>query len=158
MSRSLREFFQLKDGLPESGGPLSASMSSGAILQANKEVSAAKSSRKTCGKYNKFSDELRADIGRYASYHGVAPASRHFTKKLGDKVGESTVRSIRDSYLIEAKRRRVDNVENLDILPHKKRGRPPLLGEALDLKVQQYLRKVRDGGGTVTARIAVAAA
>ena len=150
MSRSLREFFQLKDGLPESGGPLSASMSSGAILQANKEVSAAKSSRKTCGKYNKFSDELRADIGRYASYHGVAPASRHFTKKLGDKVGESTVRSIRDSYLIEAKRRRVDNVENLDILPHKKRGRPPLLGEAL--------RKVRDGGGTVTARIAVAAA
>ena len=72
--------------------------------------------------------------------------------------GESTVRSIRDSYLIEAKRRRVGNVENLDILPHKKRGRPPLLGEALDLKVQQYLRKVRDGGGTVTARIAVAAA
>ena len=91
MSRSLREFFQLKDGLPESGGPFSASMSSAAILQANKEVSAAKSSRKTRGKYNKFSDELRADIRRYASYHGVAPASRHFTKKLGDKLGESTV-------------------------------------------------------------------
>ena len=51
MSRSLREFFQLKDGLPESGGPLSASMSSAAILRANKEVSAAKlkSSRKLVG-------------------------------------------------------------------------------------------------------------
>ena len=40
----------------------------------------------------------------------------------------------------------------------KKRGRPVLLGEVLDTKVQQYLRRVRDGGGVVSARIVMAAA
>ena len=40
----------------------------------------------------------------------------------------------------------------------KKRGRPVLLGETLDKKVQQYLTRVRDGGGVVSARIAMAAA
>ena len=33
-----------------------------------------------------------------------------------------------------------------------------ILGEDLDSKVQKYLRKVRDGGGVVSARIAIAAA
>ena len=44
------------------------------------------------------------------------------------------------------------------ILPEKKRGRSLLLGECLDLQVQKYLMKVREGGGVVSARIAVAAA
>ncbi len=44
------------------------------------------------------------------------------------------------------------------MLPFKKRGRPVLLGEVLDKKVQQYLHRVRDGGGVVSARIAMAAA
>ena len=40
----------------------------------------------------------------------------------------------------------------------KKRGRPVLLGEVLDTKVQQYLRRVREEGGVVSARTAMAAA
>ena len=45
------------------------------------------------------------------------------------------------------------------LLPMKERGRPVLFGEVLDTKVQQYLKKVRKGGGTgvVSARIAMAA-
>lgn len=43
-------------------------------------------------------------------------------------------------------------------LPPKKRGRPVLLGEELDTLVQTYLRKVREGGGAASARIAIAAA
>ena len=39
-----------------------------------------------------------------------------------------------------------------------KRGRPLLLGERLDTMVQKYLKKVREGGGVVTARVAIAAA
>jgi hypothetical protein len=40
----------------------------------------------------------------------------------------------------------------------KPRGRPLLLGQELDAKVQLYLRKLRETGGVVTSRIAMAAA
>lgn len=40
----------------------------------------------------------------------------------------------------------------------KKRGRPLLLGQELDPKVQLYQKNIRDGGGVVSARITVAAA
>ena len=45
--------------------------------------------------------------------------------------------------------------ENVHVLPPKNRGRPVLLGEELDRK---YLTKVREEGGVVSARIAVASA
>ena len=58
------------------------------------------------------------------------------------------------------KRRRCDDESDQDIshLSAKKRGRKVLLGEDLDMKVQLYLRKVREGGGAISARIAMAAA
>ena len=46
----------------------------------------------------------------------------------------------------------------MKVIPFKKRGRPLLLGEELDTEVQYYLKKVREGGGIVTARIAMGAA
>ena len=48
--------------------------------------------------------------------------------------------------------------EHVHVLPPKKRGRPVLIGEELDRKLQQYLTKVREGNGVVSARIAVASA
>ena len=47
--------------------------------------------------------------------------------------------------------------KDITILPLKKHGRPLLLGEALDTKVQVYLQRFREAGGSVTDRIAVAA-
>ena len=44
------------------------------------------------------------------------------------------------------------------MLPPKKRRRAVFLGKDLDRKVQLYLKKVREGGGVVSARIAMAAA
>ena len=55
-------------------------------------------------------------------------------------------------------KRAADDDGDVSLLPMKKRGRPVLLGEVLDTKVQQYLRRVRDGGGVVSARIVMAAA
>lgn len=55
-------------------------------------------------------------------------------------------------------KRAADNDGDVRLLPMKKRGRPLLLGEVLDTRVQQYLRKVREGGDVVSARIAMAAA
>ena len=48
--------------------------------------------------------------------------------------------------------------EDVSVLPPKKRGRPVLLSEELDKKVKQYLLKVREGGGAVSAQIAIASA
>ena len=55
-------------------------------------------------------------------------------------------------------KRAADDDGDVRLLPMKKRRRPVLLGGVLDVKVQQYLRRVREGGGIVSARIAMAAA
>ena len=54
--------------------------------------------------------------------------------------------------------RREEDEADITTLPVSKRGRTVLLGNELDEKVQAYLRRVRDGGGVVSARIAIAAA
>ena len=46
----------------------------------------------------------------------------------------------------------------INALPTAKRGRPLLLGVNMDKKVQLYLKKLREGGGAVSARVVVAAA
>ena len=45
---------------------------------------------------------------------------------------------------------------DVTLLPMKKCGRPVLLGEVLERKVQKCLVRVRDGGGVVSVRIAMA--
>ena len=91
--------------------------------------------------------------------HGASAAARYFTRKLHTTVSRSTVKSIRDLYLIEVKRKRQHAGSGaIDDLPEKKRGRKLLLGEHLDEKLQLYIRKTREGGGAVTTRIVMAAA
>jgi hypothetical protein len=98
-------------------------------------------------------------MGRYTSLHGVAAAARFFTRKFDHQVSETTLHSVKKTYLQEVTRKRaIEDDESVDVLPHQKRGRPVLLGKSVDAKVQMYLRRVRDGGGVETARIAVAAA
>lgn len=86
--------------------------------------------------------------------HGTASAARFFTRKLGEKVSDSTVQYIKKDYTEELKKRRASQDGEVDIrnLPLKKRGRPFLLGEDLDTKLQLYLKKVREGGGAVSTR------
>ena len=72
---------------------------------------------------------------------------------------KSTVTSIRKAYLEGMREKRAAEGDgDLALLPQKKRGRRLLLGDDLDFKVQVYLKKVREGGGVVSARIAMAAA
>ena len=107
----------------------------------------------------KNSPTVRAEMGKYACHHGVAAAPRFFSRKLDKKVSESTVRSIKSVYAEGVRqKRRADDGGDITVLPLKKRGRPILLGQELDTNVQMYLKKVRDGGGIVTARIAMEAA
>ena len=107
----------------------------------------------------RYTSEERAKIGRYALLNGVAAAARHFSRKLSIRLSESTVRSIKDAYKVEVNRKRKQHDDNdVSSLPVKKRGRSLLIGEDLDSKVQLYLKNVRNGGGVVSSRIAMAAA
>ena len=155
---ALLRYLKPRDGLPDPRGALSLSMPSQAIAEANREVQEATSKAKR-GPYKRYSASVRAEIGKYASQHGVAATARVFSKRLDSPVSETTVRSIRSAYVqgVHQKRRAEDDGE-IVALPLKKRGRPLLLGQELDAKVQLYLRKVRQGGGAVSARITMAAA
>ena len=82
-------------------------------------------------------------MGKYALINGVASACTHFYKKYGEKLSHTTVRSIRDAYNEECRKR---DREDCFPLPEKKRGRPVVLGDNVDTKVQLYLREVREGG------------
>lgn len=71
-------------------------------------------------------------------------------------MSETTVRSMRQAYIETLRKNRGDG--EVMTQPTKPRGRPVLLGKHLDTKVQMYLRKVREGGGAISSRIASAAA
>ena len=83
------------DNLPSPMGHLSFSMSPATIKAANEAVreSALTPTFKSRGTYAKYTPVQQAMIGEYASMHGNLAAVRHFTKKLGTEVKESSVRT-----------------------------------------------------------------
>ena len=157
---ALLRYLQSKDGLPDPRGTLSSSIPSPAIAAANREIRKVSEEQKKRGQYIKYSPNIHAEIGKYATLHGVAAAARVFSAKMKQRVSETTVRSIKDAYTVEIKRKRAsqESVRDVSSLPSKKRGRPLLLGQDLDGKVQQYLKKVREAGGAVSSRTVIAAA
>lgn len=161
---ALLRYLKRVDGLPDPKGPLTSSISAQAIAEANKEVQKAMGQNSVTGKkrgsYKKYTATQRSEIGKYSCQHGAAATARHFSMKLGSKVSESTVKSIKKAYLEELRKRprTDDGGEPISALPVKKCGRKLLLGDDLDQKVQIYLRKVREGGGAVSDRIVIAAA
>lgn len=106
----------------------------------------------------RYSAKDRADIAKYAGQHGLTSAAGHFSRKFGVRVSKTTVKSIRSAYVSEVRQKRARDEGDVASLPCQKRGRRLLIGNVIDNQVQSYLRRVRDGGGIVTARIAVAAA
>ena len=101
-----------------------------AIAQANEEVQEAiRTEKENHGPYKKYSPTVRAEMGKYACHHGMAAAARFFSRKLEKKVSESTVRSIKSTYVEGVRqKRRADDGGDITVLPLKKRGRPVLLG------------------------------
>ena len=90
---------------------------------------------------------IRAEIGKYASQHGFAATAKLYSRKLGHKVSETTANFLKKAYLDGVREKRAaEDDGNVAKLPMKKGGRLVLLV------------RVRDGGGVVSARIAMAAA
>ena len=56
-----------------------------------------------------------------------------------------------------SRKRKAGEDMTITSLPAKRRGRPLLLGEEVDQKVQQYLRAIRESGGAVSTAIVLGA-
>ena len=112
---ALLRYLKRVDGLQDPKGPLTSSISAQAIAEANKEVQKAMGQNSVTGKkrgsYKKYTATQRSEIGKYSCQHGAAATARHFSMKLGSKVSESTVKSIKKAYLEEL-RKRPRTVEN----------------------------------------------
>ena len=142
---SLFRYYKPVKKLPDSNGDLSTIITPAAIQEANKEVlkateNAERGKRKL---YKKISDSMRAEIGWYALENGNAASVRKFSKSFDTPLNESTVRSLKKSYVKARDMKKREMGEDdvvLESLPPKKRGHPLLLSENLDAQVQAYVK------------------
>ena len=164
---AFQKYLRPINGLPDLKGPLSSSIPSTAIAEANRLVNQTRkeeTEKKKCRPYKKYSLSVQLEIAEYTCHHGVASAARVFSHKLQQSISESTVRSIRNAYRQELRKkgRREDNEDEMSIhvhiLPTKKRGRRVMLREDIDKKVQLYIKKTRESGVAVSVQSVVAAA
>ena len=110
--------------------------------------------KKKRGEYNKYSDEAKLKIGKYACEHGVMKAVRHFKEK---NVKESTVRDWKKIYerVLKEKCAIAEPGDEVTVLslPCKPRGRPTLLGENLDKDLQQLVLELRSRGSPISTSV-----
>ena len=113
-------------------------------------------------KYNGYSPEQRAQIGKYAAENGPTRASRHFSTLWNMDIPESSVRRLKSEYLSKVKELRAraeeNDVPSVTSLPTKPQGRPLMLGKVFDTAVQDYVTAMRAVGGVVNTNICMAAA
>ncbi|KAG0728467.1 Cytosolic Fe-S cluster assembly factor NUBP2 [Chionoecetes opilio] len=105
------------------------------------------------GHYASYSPELRAEIGRYATKHGNLAAVHHFKEQLGFDIPESTIRGLKDKYLIKRARGKKEVVS----IGFAQRGRPMRLGK-YDEIVQDCIRQLVKDGEKVSSFLAIATA
>uniref|UniRef100_A0A1X7T1B3 Uncharacterized protein n=1 Tax=Amphimedon queenslandica TaxID=400682 RepID=A0A1X7T1B3_AMPQE len=102
------------------------------------------------GKYNDYTPEQRARIGKYAYENGPTKAAKHFSQVLDKTVPEPTARRLKAEYLkkIAEMKREYNEGSIVEIvvkeLPTKHQGRPFLLDKALDIAVQDYIKGQRE--------------
>ena len=139
----------------------SSSLTEKDLKLANKRVKSCLEDAKTDppkakrGKYNVYTPDERAQIGRYASENGPTRAAKHFSKLWNRKVPEPTARRLKSEYQRTMHETGVAAVRKL---PTKPQGRPLLLGQVIDTAVQDYIKALRSVGGVVTTAIVMASA
>ena len=137
-------------------------------------VSVAAEKSQSRGKYNSYSKEQRAMIGKYTAENGPTCAAKHYTAVWGIKINESTARRLKKEYLEKLKEEISENrrrqAEASDAEEHKDepiviseletkpRGRPVRLGEQLDSLVQEFLINLRAADGVVNTTVVMGAA
>ena len=148
-------------------------LSSGELVTVNTCVEKVRATPEVAsrGKYNRYTPEERAAIGRYAAENGPTRATRHFSEKLKMKISEPTARKFKEEYLKKLQEITVIAKQpcssgssttsipvEVKVLPTKTQSRPLLLGEELDKCVQDYITNLREIGGVVNTAIVIDAA
>ena len=110
------------------------------------------------GKYEIFSPDEKAKIGKRAAEFGVLATICHFSKKYLDRVlKEATVRGWKNKYKNELLKLKKSGKEVVvRELVDRKCGRPLLLGNELDQQVQAYGNDLRLNDGIVNTAIIIA--
>ena len=147
--------------LPDPQGALSKEVPPSVICAANAEVSRLQLQGTTGrGTYLKINEQMKAEIGRKAAEHGVLATVRYYATKLPDPLKESSVRTWKKAYIAELRRVRTQENTDTDIkqLSTKRRGRPYLLGEEVEMQVRAYLTALRANGAVVNTAIAISCA
>ena len=90
------------------------------------------------GPYRKYTDQDRAEIGKYCSMHGAAATLRKFVSNFPN-LNESTARAMQQKYENELKQAEKEQRELKQLIANKKRVKPLLLGN-IDGMFQDYLR------------------
>ncbi len=150
--------------LSNPNGPPANSVPSSAIAAGNREVRAmlADQTKTTRGrKYNKYSSEERAALGKFASENGTNKVCVRKYRKQFQCLNESTVHRFKNNDCEEMARRRMETgQDNVTVkkLVLKKQGRPVILGKLLDETIQKYISSIRDADGVVNTPIVIAGA
>ena len=133
----LKHFKVEKHGppLPNPSGSLNQQLSSSAMEEADKEVTAILCDPAKRHPYLKISPEQKAIIARYAANHGIIKAVRQFSKDFPENsLKETTIRGWKKTYLKElSSRKKAGKDMTIEKLPEKKTGRPLMLGDTLDV-------------------------
>ena len=150
-------------------GPLSKVLSSSAIKMVNDKVSkvqekpgssAVESISNKRGKYLTLTPAQRFEVGKRAAEHGVAAALRYFEKKYPHlALKETSVRRLRNLYQEKLKMQTIEGeatTSEVQEIPRKKSGRPLLLPDKLDVKVQECIKELRRNGACVGTSVVVA--
>ena len=89
-------------GLPSPASPLHETLNQVVNREYNASPSSGKKRKR--GDYYRYSPEQKAKMARYAIMNGNSKAATHFSKVLGRKINESTIRGFKASYIIYRKK------------------------------------------------------
>jgi len=104
-----------------------------------------------------MSSEKKAEIGKRAAEHGVLATVHYYASRLPEPLKESSVRTWKNAYTAQLQKQRREGKYSpkVEELPTKKRGRPNLLREDLELQVRAYLKALHANGAVVTTAITI---
>ncbi|KAJ8893018.1 hypothetical protein PR048_005599 [Dryococelus australis] len=111
------------------------------------------------GNYTLYSPEIRAELGKYAAEYGNQRAREYFKDILGHEVPESTIRSLRDKYILKChlNSNAPDGINSVTSLGYSPRGRPLRLGKYDDI-VRECIQDLMQSGEKVSKFLAIATA
>jgi len=90
-------------------------------------------------------------------YNSIASYFAKVDKK-DRTLSPSTSFGWKENYLKELAKRKNDELPKVKELPPKKRGRPLLVGNELDVQVQLYVKELRNNGAVINTAIVMATA